>query len=153
VPSFSPKGLILLYSFNDNNDKSKATEEALVSNEAEEDYHEILTWFAECLRLNRIDPPSVVITDRGLALINALSKVFESTDRILCKWHTKMDVFACCRRSYPQVGSEEERAFVDAEAALEAFELYWKCIDSPTSEVFIELPRPRRRLPPDLSPS
>jgi len=135
VPSFFPKGLILLYSCHD---KSKATEEALVSKEAEEDYHEILTRFAECLRLNRIDPPSVVITDREWALINALSKVFESTDRILCKWHTNRDVFACCLRVYPQVWSEEEQACVDVEAALKAFELYWKCIDSPTSEAFTE---------------
>lgn len=89
-------------------------------------------------RLNGIDPPSVVITDRDLALVNALSKVFESTARILCKWHTNKDFFAYCRRVYPQVWSEEEQAFVNAEAALKAFELYWKCIGSPTSEAFIE---------------
>ncbi|GKD70891.1 PKS-NRPS hybrid synthetase, partial [Tanacetum coccineum] len=44
--------------------------------------------------------PSVIITDRELALMNAIEEVFPSTTSLLCIWHINKNVFANCKTHF-----------------------------------------------------
>ncbi|KAH7861838.1 hypothetical protein Vadar_031552 [Vaccinium darrowii] len=42
--------------------------------------------------------PKVVVTDKELALMNAIARVFPKAAHLLCRWHIENNVFAKCRR-------------------------------------------------------
>ncbi|KAH7866784.1 hypothetical protein Vadar_024912 [Vaccinium darrowii] len=44
--------------------------------------------------------PEVVVTDGELAFLNAIARVFPKATHLLCRWHTKKNVFAKCRRKF-----------------------------------------------------
>ncbi|KAH7866059.1 hypothetical protein Vadar_014998 [Vaccinium darrowii] len=59
-------------------------------------------WLLEKLK-GMMDPdsfPEVVVTDRELALLNAIARVFPKATHLLCRWHIKKNVFAKCRRKF-----------------------------------------------------
>ncbi len=41
--------------------------------------------------------PSIMVTDRDLALMNAISTIFPSATHFLCQWHVQKNVLAKCR--------------------------------------------------------
>ncbi|KAJ3705596.1 hypothetical protein LUZ61_009301 [Rhynchospora tenuis] len=63
--------------------------------ERTEDYIWALRMFKETL--GEVNQPLVVITDRELALINAIQDVFPSTTNILCIWHINKNILAKCK--------------------------------------------------------
>ena len=69
---------------------------ALLSSEKEEQYIWALRMFREAL--SKDNRPSCIITDRDLALMNALSIVFPDTKLLLCRWHIHNDVKAYVRK-------------------------------------------------------
>ncbi|GJT05681.1 PKS-NRPS hybrid synthetase [Tanacetum coccineum] len=55
--------------------------------------------------------PSVIITDRELALMNAIKDVFPSTTSLLCVWHINKNVFSNCKTHF--VIAEEFDIFME----------------------------------------
>jgi hypothetical protein len=75
---------------------------AFLSGETEEDY----TWAFEQLRSLyeqcSISLPSVILTDRCLAAINAASGLNPSATTLLCLWHANKAVLARCQPAFPE---------------------------------------------------
>ncbi|KAI7940437.1 hypothetical protein MJO28_014089 [Puccinia striiformis f. sp. tritici] len=66
--------------------------------EEEEDY----IWALEQLHLSLDSiPPSVLITFKEQALINALEKVYPNAAHLLCTWHTSKNIRTYCHQHYP----------------------------------------------------
>ncbi|KAL4561205.1 hypothetical protein LXL04_033368 [Taraxacum kok-saghyz] len=45
--------------------------------------------------------PSVIMSDRELALMNAINVVFPNTTNLLCIWHIEKNVLANCKKHFP----------------------------------------------------
>ncbi len=78
----------------------------ILKREKEEDF----TWVLEQLKAasNRACCPKVIVTDRDLALMNALTHTFPEAAHLLCQWHINKIVEACCWpffRDLPQTSS------------------------------------------------
>ncbi|XP_021839271.2 protein FAR1-RELATED SEQUENCE 5-like [Spinacia oleracea] len=63
--------------------------------EKEEDYVWALKNFSSMLGLNC--QPQVIVTDRELALINAINIVFPETTHLLCVWHIQKNIVVKCK--------------------------------------------------------
>ncbi|XP_028106022.1 uncharacterized protein LOC114305104 [Camellia sinensis] len=59
-------------------------------------------WVLTTLRslLDDIAIPEVIITDRKLALMNAIDKVFSTSRHLLCRWHISRTVLAKCKKMF-----------------------------------------------------
>ena len=68
---------------------------ALFQFEREDNY----VWVLERLKTIMEDKmlPSVIVTDRELALMNAIRKIFPTTINLLCRWHISKNILANCR--------------------------------------------------------
>ncbi|KAF8412056.1 hypothetical protein HHK36_000009 [Tetracentron sinense] len=75
---------------------------AFLSSETEVSY----TWALESFKsvLNPNSLPLVLVTDRELALINAIKTVFPTSKNLLCLWHISKNVLANCKKCF----NEEE---------------------------------------------
>ena len=98
---------------------------AFLSGETEEDY----TWALERLKSlymqSNTSLPSVILTDRCLAVMNAASALFPSAATFLCLWHANKAVVARCQPS-----------FQDAEQWKEFYNAWHSIINSPTQEEY-----------------
>jgi hypothetical protein len=74
-----------------------------LKNEKKEDYE----WALTCVARLFVDSerPKVIVTDRELALINAVEVKFPEAHHLLCAWHIGMNVLAKCKRHF---AAEEE---------------------------------------------
>ncbi len=63
---------------------------AILKAEAEYDFR----WALEQLAKIMPHPPEVIVTDRDLALMNALQVVFPDSAHLLCQWHLRKCVIA-----------------------------------------------------------
>ncbi|XP_058198378.1 PKS-NRPS hybrid synthetase cheA-like [Rhododendron vialii] len=66
-------------------------------------------WVLEKLK-GMMDPnalPSVIVTDRELALMNAITNVFPHATNLLCRWHIGKNVLAKCRKMFDDKMWEE----------------------------------------------
>ncbi|XP_058217748.1 PKS-NRPS hybrid synthetase cheA-like [Rhododendron vialii] len=73
---------------------------AFIDGEKEENY----TWVLEKLK-SIMDPaalPGVIVTDRELALVNAITRVFPTASHLLCRWHIGQNVYAKCRKMFDE---------------------------------------------------
>lgn len=68
---------------------------AFLKNEDEDSYEWALNAFKKIL--GDSNQPSVIITDRELALMNGIKKVFPTTTSLLCIWHIQKNVFSNCK--------------------------------------------------------
>jgi len=63
---------------------------------------EFYTWALECFRsvisVHNITPPEVLITDRELALMNAIAQVFPNSTHMLCTWHIEKNILTHASR-------------------------------------------------------
>lgn len=110
---------------------------ALLPSETEESYTWALEQFQEMLRQERIDSPRVVITDREVALMNAVEKVFDQADSLICLWHQNKDVNAYARKHiHVQVYDPAVKDYVDHDDVLAFMECYRACINADTEEEF-----------------
>jgi MULE transposase domain len=68
-----------------------------MSHEAESDY----SWGLTCIAglFDGIVPPKVIVTDRELALMNAIKTILPTTSSILCVWHINKNVLANYKNS------------------------------------------------------
>ena len=96
---------------------------AFLSGETEEDY----TWALERLKSLyeqcNTSLPSVILTDRCLAVMNAASALFPSAATLLCLWHANKAVLTRCQPS-----------FQEAEQWKEFYNFWHSIINSPTQE-------------------
>lgn len=107
---------------------------AFLSGESEEDY----SWALQHLRsLYQRELPSVVLTDRCLAAMNAAAHWFPTTKALLCLWHVNKAVLQRCRPFFVQKENEtSERAENDT---WEEFYTSWHSIvASPSEKIFDE---------------
>ncbi|XP_071735211.1 PKS-NRPS hybrid synthetase cheA-like [Rutidosis leptorrhynchoides] len=93
---------------------------AFLDREDEENYTWALNVFKDII--GHENHPLVIMTDRELALMNAISNVFPSTTNLLCVWHIEKNVVANCKKY-----------FVHAED-FDLFMLSWKNVVYSTTE-------------------
>jgi transposase-like protein len=55
--------------------------------------------------------PAVVVPDRELALMAALSEVFPGAKHLLCVWHINKKILAKCMKHFVGIGSDEDKAW------------------------------------------
>ncbi len=69
-----------------------------LNSEGEESY----TWALERLRSVIADDvlPELIVTDRDLALMNAIHRVFPTARHLLCRWHISRNVLAKCKKFF-----------------------------------------------------
>lgn len=110
---------------------------AFLNGEAEPQFAWAMSHFVGILKTAKIDLPRVIVTDRELALMNALANnpVLDSVPHILCRWHVNMNVLAKCKQHFPKAtrqGNKTVRA-----AAFRVFLSDWKdLVNSDTKAVF-----------------
>ena len=80
---------------------------AFLSGETEADYHWALEQLKSLYRDYNITLPSVILTDRCLAAINAISISFPSAAVFLCLWHANKAVLAHCQPAFQDRKAEE----------------------------------------------
>ncbi|XP_021770208.1 protein FAR1-RELATED SEQUENCE 5-like isoform X3 [Chenopodium quinoa] len=68
---------------------------AFLFKEEESDYVWALQKFGKILGYDK--QPSVIVTDRELALMNAIKVVFPNTCNLLCVWHIEKNILAKCK--------------------------------------------------------
>ncbi|KAJ6788687.1 hypothetical protein PWT90_07147 [Aphanocladium album] len=102
---------------------------AFLSGETEEDY----SWALQHLRsLYRRDLPSIVLTDRCLAAMNAAATWFPSSGGLLCTWHVNKAVLQYCRPAFLAEGSQGERRWD------EFYKAWHAIVASPTQMTYQE---------------
>jgi hypothetical protein len=62
--------------------------------ERQVDYTRALEYLKDIMATNSISAPLSIVTDRELALIQAIHAQFTSSQHLLCRWHVNMDVLA-----------------------------------------------------------
>jgi transposase-like protein len=96
-----------------------------LSGETEEDYIWALERLKSLYEQCNTALPSVILTDRYLAVINAASTLFPSAATLLCLWHVNKAVLTRCQPAFPE--AEKWREFYN----------YWhSIINSPTEEEY-----------------
>ena len=116
----------------DSSQKSFCIAFAFLSGETEDDY----AWAFQHLRsLYQQELPSVVLTDRCQAAINAVSTYFPSSATLLCLWHVNKAVLQHCQ---PAFGIKRNQQAESPE--LKAWEEFYACwhslVASPDEEIF-----------------
>ena len=76
----------------------------------EEDYKWALEQVRKIYRDFTILRPETVVTDRDIALLNALDSIFPESGTILCTWHINKNVLAKASTFFPQ--EEQRTAFM-----------------------------------------
>ncbi len=102
---------------------------AFLSGETEEDY----SWALQHLRsLYKRDLPSVVLTDRCVAAMNAAATVFPLSKGLLCIWHVNKAVLQHCRPYFLADGRQADKNW-------DEFYTFWHLIvASPNESTFQE---------------
>ncbi|KAL9570411.1 hypothetical protein ACKAV7_005419 [Fusarium commune] len=109
---------------------------AFLSGEEEEDFKWALSRLRSLFDELKIRLPSVILTDRQLALMNAASSVdcFPDSELLLCLWHVNTAVLANCMNSFTRDKKNPQRM-----EEWKEFERLWKeIIFSPTQEIYYE---------------
>lgn len=83
---------------------------AFIRGEEEVDYVWALRCLEDLLHHENIKNPLIAITNRELALMNALAKVFLRTHHLLCIWHINEEVSTQCKQAFSS--SEELDTFL-----------------------------------------
>ncbi|CAJ0635060.1 8268_t:CDS:2, partial [Entrophospora sp. SA101] len=66
--------------------------------EKEADYEWALTCISKIF--NGMSHPKVIVTDRELALMNAIGRIFPGAHHLLCIWHINKNILAKCKRHF-----------------------------------------------------
>jgi hypothetical protein len=61
-----------------------------------------MTQFKGILGKISIPPPFSAVTDRELALMNALETIFPEVVHILCTWYVNINILANCWKHFPK---------------------------------------------------
>jgi hypothetical protein len=103
---------------------------AFLSGETEEDYG----WALEHLKsLYQCGLPTVVLTDRWLAAMNAVAVWFPLSKALLCLWHVNKAVLQHCKPAFTLDSGDQ------AEKRWDEFYVFWhSVVASPTEMIFQE---------------
>ena len=71
-----------------------------LAKEREGDYNWALERFCKLMSRERIEEPTITITDRELALMTSLDTLFPSSHHILCCWHVNINVLAKYKKHF-----------------------------------------------------
>lgn len=105
---------------------------AFLSGESEEDY----SWALQHLRsLYQQELPSVILTDRCLAAMNAVTTWFPSSRSLLCLWHVNKAVLARCKPDFGPKNDESADKTEDNGWG-EFYRSWHSIVASPDEEVF-----------------
>jgi antitoxin component HigA of HigAB toxin-antitoxin module len=106
---------------------------AFLSGESEEDY----SWALQHLRsLYQNDLPSIILTDRWLAAMNAAATWFPLSKGLLCLWHVNKAVQQHCRAAFaPGGGRVADQA---GDQAWDEFYAFWHLIIASSTEKLYE---------------
>jgi len=78
---------------------------AFLESERPEDYAWVLKHLKDASGALGLPDPDVIVTDRDLALMQAIEEVFPNTSALLCIWHVNKNVLKNCKASFT---TEEE---------------------------------------------
>ena len=98
--------------------------------ETEENYQWALEKIKGIYEINKM--PKVIATDRELALMNSIQRVFPHAVNLLCIWHIQKNVVANCKKVFET--NESFNAFLDKwnvvtySYSIERFETSWALI-------------------------
>lgn len=116
---------------------------ALMCEEKESDYLWVLGKFRELLEEEDIDLPTVVISDRDKALMNAIESTFPGTDSLICRWHQNKDVIAYCRKHIKDQipdpngnGPDGNPIYIEHPDTQAFLDTFFKCVNAKTEEDF-----------------
>ncbi|CAG8702825.1 5351_t:CDS:2, partial [Ambispora leptoticha] len=100
-----------------------------MKDEEEEDY----LWALTCITklFDGISQPGIIVTDRELALMNALRTTFSNSTHLLCLWHINKNIMKNCKPQFVKgTGNKESNEW-------QAFLSEWnKVVQSLTNEEF-----------------
>ncbi|KAE8996750.1 hypothetical protein PR001_g19771 [Phytophthora rubi] len=106
--------------------------------EEEQDFQWALRQLEHLLSQQGIPPPQVFLTDRDLALLNALEEVFPDTPALLCLWHIMKDVQAHARRvSFPREIDPDTSLLQDSGDHQTFCEAFLRVVYAPTEEDYL----------------
>ncbi|KAM5341419.1 hypothetical protein ACJ41O_006672 [Fusarium nematophilum] len=106
---------------------------AFLSGESEEDY----SWALQHLKsLYQRELPSVILTDRCLAAMNAAAIWFSSSKALLCLWHVNKAVLQHCRPFFAQNGDQASNQA--GNTSWDEFYAFWHWIVASPSETIFE---------------
>ncbi|RKK65642.1 hypothetical protein BFJ69_g16107 [Fusarium oxysporum] len=108
---------------------------AFLSGECEEDYFWALDRFRSLCENHRIRHPSVSLTDRCLACMNAVDTCFPSSRPLLCLWHANKAVVRYCQ---PRFTRQTQGDNPGIEAWNEFYGHWHSIIKSPNEQTFHE---------------
>lgn len=105
---------------------------AFLSGESEEDY----SWALEHLRsLYQHELPSVILTDRCLAAMNAAAIWFSSSKALLCLWHVNKAILQYCRPFF--ITKHDQALDPSGDKLWDEFYAFWhSVVASPDEETF-----------------
>ena len=98
---------------------------AFLSGEKDVDYGWGMDCFDQLLKEFGIEYPKCFVTDRELALMSTLDRIYPSSDHILCRWHINMNVVAKCKKHFKTKESFEK-----------FYELWTAVLDASTEEQY-----------------
>ncbi|TVY74433.1 PKS-NRPS hybrid synthetase [Fusarium oxysporum f. sp. cubense] len=108
---------------------------AFLSGECEEDYFWALDRFRSLCENHRIRHPSVILTDRCLACMNAVDTCFPSSRPLLCLWHVNKAVLHYCQPGFTRQTQGDNPGI----EAWDEFYGHWhSIIKSPNEQTFHE---------------
>ncbi|KAK8942675.1 hypothetical protein KSP39_PZI009519 [Platanthera zijinensis] len=83
-----------------------STNNSFMSNEVQGSY----IWALDCFRsvLDQQNLPTVLVTDREVALMNAIAVIFPQAKNILCRFHISRNILAHCKRLFKKGEEWEE---------------------------------------------
>ena len=87
---------------------------AFLEKEEEEDFTWVMEHLKALYRHLGLKDPEVIVTDRDLALMNAIATVFASSANLLCVWHVNTNVLKNCKPAF------------DTEEKWKEFEAAWQ---------------------------
>lgn len=116
---------------------------AFLSGESEEDYCWALERLKSIYETCKTRLPSVILTDRCIACMNAVGLVFPTAHSLLCLWHANKAIFQRCQ---PSFGVAKQGPSTDETMSLSSttdkwtdfFRFWHSIVSSPSEEVFKE---------------
>ncbi|KAM4061866.1 MULE transposase [Hirsutella rhossiliensis] len=102
-----------------------------LSGEDESRYRWALATLLALLAKENIRLPRVILTDRDLALMNAIVsfKELEGVVHILCRWHVNKNVLAKCKQHFPKAVRDAQGRVV-REPTFQAFLDEWQALST-----------------------
>jgi len=73
---------------------------AFLESERPEDYAWVLRHLKDAYGALGLPDPDIIVTDRDLALMQAIKEVFPTTDALLCIWHVNKNILKNCKGSF-----------------------------------------------------